>query len=357
MESIEDFINKLDEPRFLVIRLKPIGDMVLTTPVFRNIKKKYPDSIIDVVIYPSVYDIIKNNPYIDKIIILNKNFISKALFNMKSMFSHYHVVIDLINNPVSSAIAFFTDSEAIIGDKKSRNFFYDLKAECVDPVYSPIRSLKKLNVIGIDDYNDFYPEIFINGEDSEKAGKYYDSLNTSQNVSKEFVGIFTSAKYPSKTYPPEYFAKLGELIAVNTGYNVLFLFGKNDFRTFSEVRRRIKIKERIFFHEPTTGLGELCAIISKLSFFITSDTGPKHISTALNIPTLTIFGPTSDKKWNPPDLTWFPVIRKEMPCSPCHSNHCPSGTMSCMKELLPEEVFSAFIKTLSSLELITENHF
>ena len=347
MESIEEFIKKLDEPRFLVIRLKPVGDMVLSTPVFRNIKKKYPNSKIDVVIYPSVLDIIKNNPYIDKIIIINKNFISKALFNLKSMFSYYHVVIDLINNPVSSAIAFFTDSEAIIGEKKSRNFFYDLNTECVDPVYSPIRSLKKLNVIGINDYSDFSPEIFISNEDTRKADCYYNSINTS----KGFIGIFASAKYPSKTYPPGHFAKLGKIIASNTGYNVLFLFGKNDKSTYYEVRKCIKINENIFFHEPTTGLGELCALLSKLDFLITCDTGPKHISTALNIPTLTIFGPTSEKKWNPPDQIRFPVIKKTMPCSPCNSNHCPYATTTCMKELLPEDVFSAFLKTVSSLEL------
>jgi heptosyltransferase-2 len=87
-----------------------------------------------------------------------------------------------------------------------------------------------------------------------------------------------------------------------------------------------------------TSVAEATAIISIADLLITNDTGPAHISAALNIPTLVIFGPT-----NP--LTTYPmsdnaeIIRRAPDCAPCMLRDCPIDHR-CMTAITPEDVFA-----------------
>ncbi|MCE5249392.1 glycosyltransferase family 9 protein [bacterium] len=348
MQSLKLYLQSIDKPKFLIIRLKPIGDTVLLSPVFRNIKRLYPDAIIDIIIYPDVYDIIKNDPNLHKIIVLKRTFFDKMFFYTKSFFSRYNVIIDYINNPTSFMIALSTRSKVRIGNNKKRNFFYDYRLQDKSATYSAIRCLKKLDIIGLDSFDDYFPEITISNDDLKAADTFYTSIDNR----RKYIGIFASAKYPSKKYPAHFFSELASLLAESTSYNILFLFGKGDYPTYYSVKNCTQYVNRIFYREPTTRLGELGALLSGISFLITGDTGPKHIATALNIPTLTVFGASDEKKWNPPDLRRFPVIRKKLSCAPCNKNHCPYATTSCMNELLPHEIFKACMSSLSELDLL-----
>jgi len=325
--------------KFLIIRLKAVGDTILTTPVFRNIKKYFHNSIIDVIVYPNSYDILKNNPYIDKVIILKIKNISKFIFYLKSIFKKYDVIIDYINNPTSTLIAFFTRSRFKIGIKNKRNFFYTHRLKISGNIYTGIKNLKYLEPLGINDFSDFMPEIFLNNSEIKKGKRILMEIGIPL---KNIVGIFASAKYETRRYPPENFAELAKIIAKKTKYNVLFLFGYNDFKIYEIIRSICKDLKNIYFSPLNLNLLEISAIIKNLKFFITSDTGPKHIGVALKIPTLTIFSSTNPLVWNPPDTKRFPFIRNEIDCIGCESNSCES--LKCMKELSAYEVFKVFKK-------------
>jgi len=70
--------------KILVIQTAKIGDIVCSTPVFREIKKHYPESFLSVLVVPLVKDILINNPYIDEIIILDRKKYSgiKGIFKL-----------------------------------------------------------------------------------------------------------------------------------------------------------------------------------------------------------------------------------------------------------------------------------
>ena len=346
---MKPLINKLKQQKglkILIIRLKPIGDTVLISPVFRNIKKLYPQAKIEVIIYPFVYPVIKHNPNVDKVIILKRNNFSKFIFYLKSLFRSYDVIIDFINNPTSAIISLFTHTKIRIGNKTKRNFFYNYRIQSSKREYSSIRCLKSLKPLGLAKFDDYLPDLYLDKKDINTINHLLTNLKLGNNT----IGLFVSAKYPTRQYTPENFAQLGRLIAKKTNYHVLFLFGNNDFESFLKIQKYIKKRKNIHFISSHMTLGEFSALIARLRFLITNDTGPKHIATSLKIPTLTIFGPTDERVWNPPDWKKYPTIRKQIDCALCNKLKCPKNSLECMTGLSPETVFSVFKKTIKGIK-------
>lgn len=345
MKPLKEKLKKQKKIKILILRLKPIGDTVLISPVFRNIKKTYPQAKISVIIYPMAYDVIKNNPNVDKVIILKRNNFSKLIYYLKSIFKYYHVIIDYINNPTSTIIAFFTHAKVKIGNRTKRNFFYNYRFKFDKKEYSSIRCLRLLEPIGISRFDDYLPELFLDRQDIITVNRLFSSLK----IKKRVTALFVSAKYATRQYPPENFAYLGKLIIEKAKHNILFLFGKDDIQSLYTIQKIIQENKKVFFISPKITIGELCAVLSKVRFLITNDTGPKHLATALKIPTLTIFSATDEEVWNPP-TSWAPTIRKKIDCAPCNKLSCPKGTIECMSDLKPEEVFKAYLKAIKNIK-------
>ena len=85
-------------------------------------------------------------------------------------------------------------------------------------------------------------------------------------------------------------------------------------------------------------LGELKALLGRLTVLATTDTGPRHMAEALGVPTVVWMGPT-DPRWS--GHSEATVVRKEdLECLACHQKTCPIG-LPCMEELPPERVAEA----------------
>lgn len=345
--QLKDKLKAQQKVKILILRLKPVGDTILISAAFRNLKMMYPQAEIDVVVYPSVFDVIKNNPYLNKIHVIKRTNLSKLVFYIKSFFRSYDVIIDFINNPTSTMIAFFSHAKVIIGAKNNRNFFYSHRLEFVENDYSAIHCLKMLRPLGLMNYDDYMPELFVDTKDKQ----FIKQLFKEKKIKKPMVGIFASAKYPTKKYTSMHFVTLGRMITQKTKFQVVYLFGNDDHESYQVIYQNLANKKNIHFIIPDISIGELSALISQLDFLITNDTGPKHIGTAFNIPTLTIFSVTNPKVWNPPDLTRFPYVCCDINCAPCEKQVCPKEKMDCMENLAPEKVFNAFQKAVKTLKI------
>jgi heptosyltransferase-2 len=80
-------------------------------------------------------------------------------------------------------------------------------------------------------------------------------------------------------------------------------------------------------------------LIKNASLVIANDTGPRHIAVAFDTPVVVIMGPT-DPRYTNGNLGKTAIIRKDLPCSPCHKKVCPLDHQ-CMKMITPDEVFRA----------------
>ncbi|MBT6715345.1 MAG: glycosyltransferase family 9 protein, partial [Elusimicrobiaceae bacterium] len=92
------------DKKFLVIRMSSLGDIVLTAPIYKNIKEKYPDAFVALLVKPQFKEALQSNPYIDEIITFTNLFETVSLIKQKN----FSYLLDLHNNLRSFLIRSFT---------------------------------------------------------------------------------------------------------------------------------------------------------------------------------------------------------------------------------------------------------
>ncbi len=140
----------------------------------------------------------------------------------------------------------------------------------------------------------------------------------------------------AKRWPAERYAALADRFIAETGANVLLIGSPGEMEVSREVEKQMR-------HRPVmltgrTDLAQAVAVLSLADVLITNDTGPAHISAALNRPTLVIFGPT-DPRTTRPFSSIAEIIRHPPECAPCMLRDCPIDHR-CMTVISPDEVFS-----------------
>jgi heptosyltransferase II len=144
----------------------------------------------------------------------------------------------------------------------------------------------------------------------------------------------------AKAWPLEHFAALAKQIIQSYDADILVLCGPNEREAAAEMVRRAdnpRVKS-LAEQSPSIGLTKGC--LQRCRLLVSTDSGPRHIATALQIPTIGLFGAT-DPRWaqtyHPAGLTIF----NKLDCGPCAKQHCPLGHHKCMQEISVATVFSA----------------
>ena len=123
--KLKEYIKRKENLRFLILRMKPVGDTILTTPLIYALRSKFPDSRICVVVFKEYADLISNNPFCDEILVYDKK--KPLAFLIKMLSRKFDVSIDIMNNPRTSQINLFAWPKYRIGLPRVRNFFYNIK--------------------------------------------------------------------------------------------------------------------------------------------------------------------------------------------------------------------------------------
>ncbi|ANV98784.1 lipopolysaccharide heptosyltransferase II [Helicobacter enhydrae] len=159
------------------------------------------------------------------------------------------------------------------------------------------------------------------------------------------IGINAGAKYGSaKRWCEEYFI---ELIAIllNRKYEVFLYGGSEESESNMRITQAIQsLAPTQLFHNLTnqTNISQLIDNIASLDLFVTNDSGPMHIASALGIPLLAIFGPTDATETSPYNSQYPQILlNKHLPCAPCKKRQCPLKHHQCMKLITPDEVLNS----------------
>lgn len=169
------------------------------------------------------------------------------------------------------------------------------------------------------------------------------------------IGVSAGAKYGSaKRWCESYFI---EVIAtlLQEGYEVLLYGGVEETQGNQRIANALQnLAPTQHFHNLTakTSITELIDNIASLDLFLTNDSGPMHIASALSIPLIAIFGPTDCKETSPFN-TQAPqiILNKHLECSPCKKRECPLKHHQCMKLITPDEVLNCIESLLNEVEV------
>jgi len=292
-----------------LINLGYIGDVINSSPVCIELKKKYPDSkIIYITLKPS-YETAKYLPNVDEVLVYDrrgdhKGF--KKLVKLAFSIRKNHKIDLAILLTDSFRCAFFA---FLLGAKKrlgrvcqNRSIFLTntipfLKEEYDMKIHISEHYMRLLKPLGL--YKSDYKFSF---NFSEKDNVYINEiLNESDCSNKKLIGFCPCARLEGKNWWPKDAAEFIKIINKTTDYKVAIVGDDSDITAkFVQDIRNFGQNNFIDITGKTT-IAQLGAIIAKCDKFVSVDTGSMHLAFALNIPTVALFYYDCVTKWGPKD--------------------------------------------------------
>jgi heptosyltransferase-1 len=276
--------------KIAIIKLSALGDIVHTMFVLQFIKKYYPLCQIDWIVEKKFKNILEFNPHINSIKSINLHKAKKmksliVLFEELSKvrsFGEYDLVIDFQGLIKTAIITKLLRSKKAIGfdwgsiREKFASFAYNQKVN-IGYDQNTILRYKKLASESLN--------IEITEDEIIKKEVYLYS-NSELSISKSTYIVFViGSTWKSRNYPREKFVQLANTIKKKC----VVIWGneeeKENATWMSQESKYIELS-------PKLDLNDLKFLISKSSLLIGNDTGPSHMSWALNIPSIILFGPT-----------------------------------------------------------------
>lgn len=324
-------LNKNTVKKILIIKPRGIGDVILSTIVLKNIKSELNDCEIHYLTESFASSVLGNNPFITKIYTFGKNLKEnlKLIRNLRK--EKYDIILDFYSNPRTAQFTFLIKAKLKVGYyKRGRNYAYDLKIKLDNPnLHSALAHLEFLKALGI---NHNLQEIiyFITDEEKKFAENFFKENNLTQNC----IGIIPGGGWSSKRCEPEKFAEICREINKLWNFHFLILYGDEDYEDAKKIYDLIPDNSKL---APKTSIREMVALISKCKAVIANDSGPMHLSAAIGIPTIGIFGPTNPYAHGPFCKNCYWVRNENLECIQCNLRECPKNH-ECMKELNPQLV-------------------
>lgn len=310
--------------KFLVIRFSSIGDIVLTTPVIRNLKKQVEGAEIHFLTKKQYASLADSNPNIDEVHILGENF-KETINNLKYL--HFDYIIDLHHNLRTQRIKNALKLPAFSFNKlnKEKWLLVNFGINKLPEKHIVDRYMETLNVFDVEDDKNGL-DFFIPANDE------VDLKSLPENFRSGYVGLVIGAQHATKKLPKE---KLLEL-AQNLNKPIIVLGGKED----AELGEQIAVvnASRIINACGKYNLNQSASLVKQANVIITHDTGLMHMAAAFRKKIISVWGNTI------PEFGMTPYLANEQsrifevsnlkcrPCSKIGFRTCPKKHFKCMLE-------------------------
>ncbi|MBS0606139.1 MAG: putative lipopolysaccharide heptosyltransferase III [Verrucomicrobia bacterium] len=349
--------------RVLVVKMRHHGDVLLTSPVFSNLKRAMPQAEIDAFVYKDTLPMLEGHPGISQFLLYDRSWkklsplrkIIKELLLLKDIRKgKYDLVINLTEGDRGAIAAWVSKSRYRVGFDPGKKGLFGKKSiythivkNCPHPRHTVEKQLDVLRKIGI----------FPTGE--EKDVSFHIPANVSQKVKEmlsqedlsigQYVVVHPVSRWRFKCLSTPQVARL--IAALHQRGERIILTASPDPDELQMIADIVgKIPEvPLINYAGKTGLKELSALIVFSKALITVDSVPLHIASATKTPVVALFGPTSDQNWGPWMNPRAKVVAQQFSCRPCYQDGCGGSKMSDCLFTMPQSMI------LDAFDQVTEN--
>ncbi len=326
-----------ESKKFLIIRFSSIGDIVLTTPAIRCLRKKYPDAVIHFLTKANFEGILKSNPYLDQILLLRDD-LNETIEEISS--NNYDCIIDLQHNLRSLKIKHGLKMKHFYAFRKlnvEKWIFTSFKINTLPDIHIVDRYIQAMKPLGVKNDGgglDYFipPEVEIVEEDLPFAHAH------------GFIAIVIGAAHNTKKLPVHKLISLVKKIK----FPIILVGGKGDIEEGDRIAETDPVK--IYNACGKFTLDESADIIRKASLVISHDTGMMHIAAAFKKYILSVWGNTTPSFGMVPYMTEFEVFEiNKLWCRPCSKTgfeKCPLAHFKCMEKQDIDAIVSSVNKRL-----------
>jgi heptosyltransferase-3 len=378
--------------RILVIKLRHIGDVLLTVPVFRALRESFPDAYITALINSGTGEVLEGNSLIDEILYLDrgmkqlspvKHYLREIDFLRRVRKKGFNMTVELTGGDRAAIVSFASGARYRIGWKTKKGFIgkkhlYTHLSKPDGRRHMVLQNLDVVNQFGISTEN-LSVDIHIPENDRLFIKKLLEENNPSLPLLTErgagglrniIIHVHPTSRWLFKCWKDEYMAEIIRWLLDNTA--TVIVTSSPDKKEMDKAKRILSlVASRFTLH--TSRLLDLCgkttikqlAAISDISdMFFGVDSAPMHIAAAVGTPVIALFGPSGSYNWGPWNNDQKPevrsqkseeipyqkrngiqtsgmhtVIQRDWDCIPCGKDGCNSTKISkCIEDIKPGEI-------------------
>lgn len=327
--------------------MSSIGDVILTSPLIRQLRQNFPDTQIDFLIRSEYADLVKYNPHLSHILQYEVQTGRKGLQELKEFIAEqgYDVIVDLHRNLRSYYLRKISPRPLILKINKNlviRFLLVKFGINLYETLYGQAAPVAEKYLLAAKDLcnfkNDLSLELYLPQKIADKGKRLW------QRLSEENFGMIMApgARHFTKRWPMELYAELISKIHQTYGWRTLLVGSPEEVPLIKAIREKIpngvsEIGAGYF------NLLETAALIKAAPIFISNDSGLMHVAAAYQAPQIAIFGSTTR------ELGFFPINPRavvvenhNLKCRPCTHigrKSCPKKHFKCMVEITPQRVF------------------
>jgi heptosyltransferase-2 len=351
--------------RILIVQPSWVGDVVMATPTLRAIRELYPAAHISYLARRYVKEMLTGLPWADRVLTYRtgktRSKQGKGTFDLAARLraGKFDLAILLPNSFKTALVCKMANIPRVFGyDRDGRGFLLTdrllpvkdkgkfVPAPMIHTYMSLARYLGSAS-------RDIRMELFVTDPERNAAIEVMRRAGISEALDRPaaagrppLVMLNPGAQYgAAKLWKPEYFAEIGDRFVTEHNATVLLSSSPREREIITAVRSHMR-QPSVDLSAAGMTLGSLKEIIRRCDLMITNDTGPRHIAAALDVPVVSIFGPT-DPAWTE---IYYPKERQiavKVFCGPCQKKICPLDHR-CMTLATPDLVWAAAMDLLGA---------
>lgn len=337
----------------LVIRLSSLGDVILATPLVRQLQRTYPHARIDVAVAERFAEVWKDNPRIAHVWPIaststadpeNDETKIEIVESLSEIDGSYDLIVDLQNNLRSASLRHGLGSVVVRAPKhrleKLALVWLKKRPAVITPVVARYRSpLEYLPLaLDTDGCEVWLPE--------EREQGVYRSAQPSRGNTRR-IALAPGAHHATKRWPVVRYAQLAHDLTQKHGKSVVLVGGPADVEICTAVAEASGVE--VVRADGSLSIEATVRVLDTCQAIITNDSGVMHLASARQIPVVAIFGSTVRDLGFAPYAVPSRVVEHDVACRPCsHIGRasCPKGHFACMNGIDVERVLSALNELL-----------
>ncbi len=334
--------------RILLFQFGHMGDIVHTIPLLKNLKLNDQKSEVTLVTGPWNVQIAEGMPWVDHVITHHHPLSDRTrefrcssfacdlmVLAQQIVLQGYDVGISVNGHINSLAYLYSCNARWKVGfDYNHHGCLLDLAIPQDESIYEKDRLLVLLGAMGYRLIDDGFELSYLLDERPP---------STSRSVGSRLIGLFPGASIGLKRWGADRYAMLADRIRETGLGDVIILGGPDDKAAVERVAGLAMSHPHI---RVVRGVRELATVISHCAVFVSNDTGPMHLSVALGVPTIGLFGPANKYRWAPREP--HVCINPGADCSPCDYEYdvCAISPDGCMPRISVDRVFASIEQLL-----------
>jgi heptosyltransferase II len=296
-------VNKLTPQKILVINTKYLGDLIVSTPALRALRRSYPSASISLLVRSIYAGVLKGNPNVDEII--GFDFSIKKWGGLKRLKAEYGFVKQLRRRNFDTVIslqagdrytqwAFLCGAKRRIGPgKQNMSFLLTDKVAVYEDTISYLDYYLELALAGGAKENGKKTEFVFDGSGNDWLNGFLTRHGIVNNDT--IVGIHPGAGEPARIWPLENFIALINRLLENKKLKVILILGPGELNIAD--RFNSGFSERVIIADTSESIQNLALLIRKSDLFISHDSGAHHLAAALDVPSITLMPEDKITTW------------------------------------------------------------